>query len=309
MEKIKNGIVFSNDIGRILKGNNALNFNYEKLGLKIPNSTFIKSLRENFSLCTNRIFNNVTIISEEEMLKRMDNMVDRYFGDLPIISLDKVYSYCDEKNIMFLDCTRMSGDDELVSRNDINNKSSVKNQINQISRNLKNNQIILLDDVVFSGNVLRKIINEFAKNNVEVVGIVSGICTNDSYNYFNKNLKYGVSSGYLLGEGVIDQICERDFYFGIAQSGISIRKNNEIYKAPYFLPYGDPCQRASIPKEYEESFSRECIERSIQLWSEIEKNSNKKIFINDLPEKINNVNENEEVTKVLKRSIKWESYK
>ena len=304
MEQIKKGIVFSNDIERILKGNNALSFNYEKLGLKIPNSTFIKSLRENFSLCTNKIFDNVTIISEEEMLKGMDNMVSRYFGDLPIISLDKVYSCCDEKNMMFLDCTRMSGEDELVSRNDVNNKSSVKNQINKISINLKNNQIILLDDVVFSGNVLRKIIEEFKKNNVEVVGIVSGICTIDSYNHFNKTLKYGVSSGYLLKEDVIDQICERDFYFGIAQSGISIRKNNEVYKAPYFLPYGDPCERASIPKEYEESFSRECIERSIQLWNEIEKNSNKKINISDLPEKINNVNVNEEVIKVLKRSMK-----
>lgn len=304
MEKIKKGIVFSNDIERILKGNNALNFNYESKGLKIPDSTFIKSLRENFSLCTNKIFNNVTIISEEEMLKRMDNMVDRYFGDVPIVSLDKVYSYCDEKNIIFLDCTRMSGDDELVSRNDVNNKASVQNQINRISKNLKKKQIILLDDVVFSGNVLRKIIKEFEKNNIEVVGIVSGICTTESLDYFNKNLKYGVSSGYLLGEDVIDQICERDFYFGIAQSGISVRKNNEIYKAPYFLPYGDPCERASIPREYEESFSRECIDRSIQLWNEIEKKSNKKIFINDLPEKIINVNENEEVVKVLKRSIK-----
>lgn len=137
MEQIKKGIVFSNDIERILKGNNALDFNYEKLGLKIPNSTFIKSLRENFSLSTNKIFNNVTIISEEEMLKKMDKMANRYFGDLLIVSLDKVYSYCDEKNMMFLDCTRMSGEDELVSRNDVNNKSSVKNQINKISGNLK----------------------------------------------------------------------------------------------------------------------------------------------------------------------------
>ena len=42
MEQIKKGIVFSNDIERILKGNNALNFSYEKSGLKIPKSTFIK---------------------------------------------------------------------------------------------------------------------------------------------------------------------------------------------------------------------------------------------------------------------------
>ena len=41
----------------------------------------------------------------------------------------------------------------------------------------------------------------------------------------------------MLGENVIDQVCERDFYFGIAQSGISILKNGKVLKSPYFKPY------------------------------------------------------------------------
>ena len=48
MEEIKKGIVFSNDIEYILKGNNALKFSYENNGMMIPNSSFILQLRENF---------------------------------------------------------------------------------------------------------------------------------------------------------------------------------------------------------------------------------------------------------------------
>ena len=42
-------------------------------------------------------------------------------------------------------------------------------------------------------------------------------------------------------------------------------------KAPYFKPYGDPCTRASIPEEYERTFSKDCLIRSCSLWEEINK--------------------------------------
>jgi hypothetical protein len=106
-------------------------------------------------------------------------------------------------------------------------------------------------------------------------------------------------------ENIIDQICERDFYFGIVGSGISIKnKNNEICKAPYFTPFGDPITRASIPKDWEKYFSQSCISRSIALWNEIEKLSQKKYLIKDLPEKIYNTNNNEEIIKVLRKGMK-----
>ena len=59
-----------------------------------------------------------------------------------------------------------------------------------------------------------------------------------------------------MSDDVIDQICERDFYFGIAGSGIMINTNNGLYKAPYFKPYGNPYERASIPVESEQYFSK-----------------------------------------------------
>ena len=106
---------------------------------------------------------------------------------------------------------------------------------------------------------------------------------------------------YLLSSDVLDQICERDFYFGIAGSGVLVEKNNVFYKAPYFKPFGNPCLRASIPEEFENYFSVSCIDRSLYLWQSIEQLKNGKVLMNELPEKIINTNSDDEVVKVLKK--------
>lgn len=79
MRKINEGIVFSNDIERILKGNNALNFNYSNRGMIIPNDNTFKVLRESFLEDTSRIFDKVSIIEEDEMLLYMyQSIIDIY---------------------------------------------------------------------------------------------------------------------------------------------------------------------------------------------------------------------------------------
>lgn len=65
MKKINKGIVFSDDIKRILNGINAFDYKYEF----IPNNSVIDAIRTDFKSDVNKIFNNdVTIISEEEMM-------------------------------------------------------------------------------------------------------------------------------------------------------------------------------------------------------------------------------------------------
>lgn len=171
-------------------------------------------------------------------------------------------------------------------------------------KQINQKEIILADDVVFSGSVLKTIIELFKLNDIEVIGISTCITTETSFNYFNQTLKKGLKTGYLMKKEVIDQICERDFYFGIAGSGISVQTGTRIVKAPYFLPFGNPVERASIPQEYEKKFSNTCISRSIALWEEIERLSKRKILIKDLPEQIKNTLPNDEVIKVLKKGLK-----
>lgn len=220
--------------------------------------------------------------------------------NIPIVTLDKIYLDPDEQYIFFLDCTRVNGTNEIVSRK----SESLDSQIKRITKVLPSKEIILADDVVFSGSVLRSIIKRFRDYGIKVVGIISSICSYEGYEYFNKSLKYGIKTKVLMLEDVIDQICERDFYFGVAGSGIMISTGDGMYKAPYFKPYGNPYERASIPLEYVDFFSRGCLERSLYLWEDMDNIRDSKTKILELPERIINTKENDEVVKTLKKEIK-----
>lgn len=81
MEKINKGIVFSNDIYTILRGQNALDFSYENNGLIIPTEQQIEKLREDFKNDTKRIFDGeVTIFSEEEMENFLCSSLEDCYG-------------------------------------------------------------------------------------------------------------------------------------------------------------------------------------------------------------------------------------
>lgn len=220
--------------------------------------------------------------------------------NIPIVTLDKIYLEPDEKNIYFLDCTRVNGTNEIISRK----RESLDYQIKRIARSLPCKEIILSDDVVFSGSVLRNIIKRFSEYGIQVVGIVSSVCSYEGYEYFNRTLKYGIKTKILMLEDVIDQICERDFYFGVAGSGIMISTNDGMFKAPYFKPYGNPYERASIPLEYVDFFSRGCLERSLYLWEEMDNLRGDVTMMLELPEKIIYTKESDEVVKTLKKEIR-----
>ena len=220
--------------------------------------------------------------------------------NIPIVSLDKIYIEPDEQNIYFLDCTRVNGSNEIISRK----KEPLDIQIKRIVSNLPSKKIIIADDVVFSGSVLKNIINRFKLYGVEVVGVIASISSYDGYEYFKNNLKFGIKSCYRMSGDVLDQICERDFYFGIAGSGIMISTSDGMYKAPYFRPYGNPKERASIPLEYVDYFSKGCLDRSLCLWNGIDKLRKIKSKISELPEKIIYTNSNDEIVKTLKKEFK-----
>ena len=71
MKEISKGIVFSEDIKRILNGINAFDYKYDA----IPSDSVMNTIREDFKKETNKIFKNkVTIISEQEMM-RVNNLI------------------------------------------------------------------------------------------------------------------------------------------------------------------------------------------------------------------------------------------
>ena len=68
MQIFENKIVFSNDIYKILKGYNSLDYNYESNGIIVQSKNFIEKLRNDFKNTTNNIFEgNIEIVTEEQM--------------------------------------------------------------------------------------------------------------------------------------------------------------------------------------------------------------------------------------------------
>lgn len=305
MYVINEGMVFSNDIETIMRGNNPMDFRYQDKDMVLPKTSFYNDLRKDFEKDIKKIFGtNYKIIGETEMYNAIYLALVDVYKKILIVSLDKIYVKDDNDNIFFLDCTRLDGSKELVSRNNPSDMDSVSNQVKYLSNLFISNgynEIILTDDVVFSGTVLNTLIQKFKENGINVVGVRSAVSTMSSYKLFNEKLPLGLKCGYLLSDNMIDQICERDFYFGVAGSGISIKKDGNVYKAPYFNPFGNPVERASIPKSWSKYFSNSCIDRSIYLWEEIEKLSNRKILCSELPEEIDGVNKSEEVVLTLKK--------
>ena len=68
MEKISRGIVFSEDIKRILNGVNAFKFKYDFK----PRESVIREVRDDFRREVSNIFDKVVIISEEDMMRVND---------------------------------------------------------------------------------------------------------------------------------------------------------------------------------------------------------------------------------------------
>ena len=68
MEKISEGIVFSEDIKRILNGVNAFKFKYDFK----PSDDVIREVRDDFRRDVNGIFDKVVVISEEDMMRVND---------------------------------------------------------------------------------------------------------------------------------------------------------------------------------------------------------------------------------------------
>lgn len=309
MKIIENKIVFSNDIKKILNGNNPLNYKYFNSSIPDSLSALIDELRKDFKNDVSTIFNgNYKIINEEEMQSSIELSTNQFLNKIPIVTLDSIYLKPNNESIYFLDCTRVDKENSIVARNNMNDPNSVKIQIEKLSKLfiLQNQkEIIIADDVIYSGSVIQTVINLFQQNGIKVKAIVSAINTKQAQKTILNTFNIPILSKIVLEDTIIDQICERDFYFGITGSGIATRtKDNTIKKAPYFYPYGDPIARASIPESEAINFSKNCIIRSIKLWEGIMYLTSNYQLIKDLPEEILNTNKNEEIIYTLKKGLK-----
>lgn len=242
----------------------------------LPDEGFFQSLRHNLSTYMKQIFKHVELVPEEEISHGLMKLVDE--TGLHPISLDGIYYNCDSK----LEMTRTVDNDFFdkgLSRRF--GSPPLLQQIRKIFSLKESNisEVVLVDDVIFSGSLVKRVKNILSKMNIDASVICAGVGIGHGVRLLQEAFSEIRCVKYY--DEVIDEVCERDFYPGVPQSGRLIAGKSNV-GAPYIIPFGKPSEWASIPKEWVGSFSSFCMEQTITLFQEIEKASGRQVFCRDL---------------------------
>lgn len=231
-------------------------------GFCMPSQDFFVELRSQFSERMQQLFPCFEFVTEDELSQGLSELVAQ--NNLTPIALDRVYF----RSTPRLDITRVVGSQENSKR--LSRRSGTPPLLTQI-RAIKKagiQQIALVDDVIFTGDLTLRTAEVFKSIGIDVPKIYAGVGIGEG---IKKLSLAGISVDCVKQyDEVIDEVCERDFYPGVPYSGRLVDPMGNI-GAPYILPFGDPASWASIPSESQESFSRFCINQTINLFSEIER--------------------------------------
>jgi hypothetical protein len=155
----------------------------------------------------------------------------------------------------------------------------IKTQLNCVT--WLGDEIVLADDVIFSGEMIVWLTDELAQKGIKVQRVLCGISTQEGIDKLSER-GIAVDAGVVFDE-LEDEICERDFTI-VPGSGRRIDDPTDPMltdwdgwdgKSPFTsLPgnvlyfdskFGMPEQWASIPKQYEDDFCVNSLERTMKL--------------------------------------------
>lgn len=140
--------------------------------------------------------------------------------------------------------------------------------------------VVLVDDVIFSGGCVRRVTQLLKEHSIRVVGAIAGIVVGDGRNALKAA---GIETRWVhFYSEAVDQVCQRDFFPGVPFSGRTVVGRTRDTGAPYVLPYGDPIKWASIPKERMARFSHFCTWQNMRLWEAIGRASGRPVLCKDV---------------------------
>jgi hypothetical protein len=243
----------------------------------LPSKEFFDQLREDFSRHMRGFFSNFEFVSENEIANGLSDLVAN--SCLPILSLDRAYCKS-ELNFEIARLVDKYGRDRGLGHRA--GTSSLWQQIKKLQINGVD-EVAIVDDVLFSGALLERVIDLLSRVGIQVPLICVGIGIGDGIERIS-SAKREVLCVRSYNQ-VIDEVCERDFYPGVPLSGRLLIGNDNI-GVPYILPFGNPRDWASIPSEHTAIFSKFCLHQTISLFDEIERCSGKSVLCQDLERKV-----------------------
>ena len=268
-------------------------------GFILPPKEFFSHLREEFLAYMCQIFPDFELVSEDEISQGIASLVAK--SGLPTISLDRVY-FQSELNLEITRLVDKEGNDR-----GLGNRAGAQPLSQQIKKLQMSGlrEVVIVDDVVFTGALLERIIDLLSRIKIRVPLICAGVGIADGIKRIN-DTKREVRCVRTYVE-VIDQVCERDFYPGVPLSG-RLLIGDENIGIPYLLPFGNPGKWASIPKKWQKPFSRFCISQTIKLFRKVGRASQRKVCCSDLERKVfslpmNEVGFEDALSEVLCKSL------
>ncbi|PIR92706.1 hypothetical protein COU01_00335 [Candidatus Falkowbacteria bacterium CG10_big_fil_rev_8_21_14_0_10_44_15] len=263
--------VVSEDLELVLKQLVTVN------GFSLPSEDTIADLRSGLKWQLQKIFgiNAVEVITAAHIRDGIREMVEQ--SDLAPVSLDRLYMQCERH----IDMTR-SVDTTLHDCGEIERYDSapLTAQVQALTtQGIR--EITLVDDVIFSGNGIMRLIELCAAHSIAVRAVIAGIVIGEGEQKITaRGIPVHATYRY---PAVIDEICERDFYAGLPLSGRHVVAQSHNTGAPYFFPFGKPCEWASVPPEHADAFSQFCLRQNVTLWRAIEEASHATVKCGDLP--------------------------
>jgi hypothetical protein len=248
-----------------------------KHGYTVPSDIFFHQLRQRFSSYMCNIFPHFELVGEEEITSSLAKLIAQ--TNLPVVSLDRVYF----KNGIHFEVARHV--DEKGESRGLWRRAGYPTVMEQVRILCKKEikEVVLVDDVIFEGIGLERIIKIFSRAGIQVPAIYAAVGISQGVTKL-RNLGCQVNCVRTFDQ-VIDEICERDFYPGVPLSGRHLLCGENV-GVPYLLPFGNPEKWASIPKDIQNKFSVFCIKETITLFEEIERCSEKVINCEDLDRKV-----------------------
>lgn len=249
----------------------------------LPDGHFFRLLRKKFEEYMRSVFPKFELVSENELSVGLNKLVRE--SSLPAVSLDEVYL---KGRPMRLRLTRtvdeFLGDSGIESR--FPETQSPEVQITRIASALKKNghrDIVLVDDVIFSGALIEDVCAALGYHNINVRCVCAGIGIAQGVGRLAS--PYRSVQCVRSYEYVIDQICERDFYPGVPFSGRTLRalrSRGRSVGVPYFHREDKLQEWASIPSRLWDEFSRMCISQTIDLFEAIGEMSGRPVRVSDI---------------------------
>lgn len=242
-------------------------------GFSPPSAAYLENQRTEFSLFMNGIFPTFEFVPEKELREGIALLVAGC--GLPAVSLDRAYF----PTAWPLDLTR-AVDADGRDRGLVRRPASppLLRQFRDLAA-AGLGEVVLVDDVLFSGSLLVRVIRDLGRLGLRVRVVCIGVGV-------------GCGLGRLRSDGievrclreysaVIDEICERDFYPGVPFSGRLLFGSADVGR-PYLRPFGDPGRWASVPDPWVRPFSEFCLRQTVDLFGEIGRISGRPVRCVDL---------------------------